>query len=117
MRKALLMAAILFICSVFALAASPVVGTWDCIASVDQDYPFTLKIVEKDGELSGTAETSYGEGGPVEGINLEGDTLTFSINTNAAGKVDFTATVDGDTMKGTLESWDFGGEFSARRQE
>jgi len=117
MRKTLLMTAAFLTCSLFALAASPAVGTWDCLASVDQDYPFVMEIVEQDGELSATAESSYGEAGPVENMKLEGNTLTFTIDTSSAGKVDFTATVDGDTMKGTLESWDFGGDFSAKRQE
>jgi len=113
MKKTILLAVILLTCTFYGFAASPAVGTWDCIASVDQDYPFSLIIAEKDGALTGTAESPSGEAGPVENLKLENGVLTFSMDTSSAGMVDFEATLDGDTLKGTLEGWDFGGEFTA----
>ena len=112
MKKSVLMTIILMSCFAFGFAASPAVGTWDCIASVDQDYPFTLVISEADGVLKATAESPSGEAGPVENVKLENGVLTFSIDTATAGMIDFEATITGDTLKGTLESYDFGGELT-----
>ncbi len=117
MKKTVLMAIILLTCSFFGFAASPVVGTWDCIASVDQDYPFSLVITEKDGSLAATADSPSGEAGPLENIKLDDGVLTFSLDSASAGMIDFEATLDGDTLKGTLEGWDFSGEFSGTRKK
>jgi hypothetical protein len=117
MKKTVLMAIILLTCSFFGLASSPVVGTWNCVASVDQDYPFSLIITEKDGALTAAAEAPSGEAGPVENMKLEDGVLTFTIDTASAGMIDFEATLDGDTLKGTLESWDFGGDFTGTKKK
>jgi hypothetical protein len=114
MKKSLLMTIILLTCFAFGFAASPAVGTWDCVASVDQDYPFTLVITEVDGQLQGTAEAASGDGGPVENIKLENGVLSFTVESPSVGSIDFEATLDGDSMKGTLESYDFGGEFTGK---
>ena len=114
MKKTMMMAIILLTCSFFGFAASPASGTWDCIASVDQEYPFTLTITEKDGALTGITESPSGEAGPVENVKLENGVLSFTMDTASAGMIEFEAKLDGDTLKGTLESWDFGGEFSGK---
>ncbi|MFH1965930.1 MAG: hypothetical protein ABIJ42_10380 [Acidobacteriota bacterium] len=113
MKKTILMAILLLTCTLYGFAASPAVGTWDCIASVDQDYPFTLIISEVDGALQGTAESPSGEAGPVDKVKLENGVLTFSLDTSSAGMIDFEATLDGDTLKGALEGYDLAGEFTA----
>ena len=117
MKKIILLTVALFLtCSLFALAGSPVVGTWDCIAYVDQDYPFILKISEQDGELTGTAETQYGESTEAVNLKLEDGMLSFGIDSPEVGMIDFKAKLEGDTLKGTLEGYDFSGEFTAKRQ-
>lgn len=117
MKKTVLLTVILFLtCSLFALAGSPAVGTWDCVAYVDQDYPFILNISEQDGEITGTAETQYGESTAAENLKLENGVLSFSINSPEVGMIDFEAKLEGDTLKGTLEGYDFSGEFTAKRQ-
>lgn len=114
MKKTVFMTVVLFTCTFFGIAASPAVGTWDCVASVDQDYPFTLVITEVDGQLQGTAKATSGDGGPVEKIKLENGVLSFTVESASVGSIDFEATLDGESMKGTLESYDFGGEFTGK---
>jgi len=117
MKKSFVLATILLICAVYGFAASPITGTWNCIASVDQDYPFVLTITEDNGNLAAKAESTSGEVGPVENISFENGNLTFSIDTAIAGMVDFKAVVEGDTLEGTLEGWDFGGQFKGTRKK
>ena len=116
MKKLGLLTIVLFVCSSLTFAASPAVGTWDCIASVDMDYPFVLKVVEKDGEITGTAESQMGESTAAENLKLEDGILSFGIDSPEVGMIDFKAKLEGDTLTGTLEGYDFGGEFTAKRQ-
>jgi len=113
MRKTILLAVILLICTSYGFAASPAAGTWDCVAVADQEYFFTIYITEKDGELTGIAEGASGESGPVDALKLENGVLTFAIDSPDVGNIKFEATLDGDTLKGTYSTSDFGGEFSA----
>ena len=118
MKKLVLFAAIIMACGLYTLAASPVVGTWDCVAYADMDYPFTLIFAEgEDGTLAATAESNEVDVGPVANIKLEGAVLTFSIDTAIAGNVDFEATLEGDSLKGTFDTYDFGGEFTGKRRK
>lgn len=116
MKKFSLLLILLTVSSFSGLAAANVVGSWDCVAIVDQEYPFVLTLKEANGELSGTAETSYGQAGPVKNVVLEENVLKFSVDHPSAGLIDFEATVDGDSLEGSLEGWDFGGEFKGTRK-
>lgn len=117
MKKTILLLIILVASAFTVLAASPAAGSWDCVATVDQEYPFVLTITDKDGVLTGKAESYQGDAGPVENIKIEDGVLTFSIDTAAAGMIDFEGKLDGNTIKGTLEGWDFGGEFTGTRKD
>ena len=117
MKKLFLLISVFLACSLFAIAGSPVVGSWDCVAVADMDYPFVLKFVEKDGILAGTAETNQGDAGAVKNVKLEEGILTFSIDTYVAGMVEFKAKLEGDTLEGTFDTYDFGGEFTGKRQK
>ena len=74
-------------------------------------------IIEKDGEVSGTAYSPAGENTPALKLALEEGVLSFSIDSPEVGMIDFKAKLEGDTLKGTLEGYDFGGEFTATRQK
>jgi len=117
MKKIALLTILFLACGLLTMAASPAVGSWDCVVHADMDYSFTLIIAEADGVLTAKGEARDFEVGPVEKINLEDNVLTFTIDNPMAGIVDFKATLDGDTMKGTFDTYDFGGEFTGTLQK
>jgi len=117
MKKTILLAVILLICPFYGFAASPAAGAWDCIVTVDMEYPFVLIITEEEGGLKGTAEAPNGEAGPVEQLKLENGVLSFSIDNPEMGVFEFEATLDGDTLKGSFKNWDVSGEFTAALQK
>jgi len=117
MKKTVLLTVVFLACNILGFAASPAAGTWDCSAYVDQDYPFTMEIVENDGVLAGSVANTYGESIDLKNLKLEEGVLYFSIDSPEVGMINFKATLDGDSLKGTLEGYDFGGEFTATRKK
>jgi len=68
--------------------------------------------------LTGTYKGRFGES-PLEGTVKDKD-IKFTVKVNAQGQefqIDYTGTVEGDTMKGKVKFGDFGqGTFSGKKE-
>lgn len=106
--------AIAALAPVAAFAADGPVGEWDLVLDVlGEETLATLTIAEKDGEYSGTTESDQGVA-ELSDIGYEDGELTFTIYIEEAGiTVDFTGTIDGDSLEGKFEIPDQGFEMPA----
>ena len=85
---------------------SPVLGKWTVKLEFQGQsreivYEFTQA---EDGSLSGTATSPRGSG-ELADVAWDGETLTFARNLERQGQqfsINYSATVDGDTMDGTM---------------
>ena len=101
-----------------AAAAQSIAGSWDASMSTPGGVrKFTIEFQVSGDTLTGTVHRAAGDV-PLRGT-IKGNLVKFSYTINYNGNdltLTMTATVDGDTMKGTV---DFGGaaedEFSATR--
>lgn len=86
----------------------PLLGTWD-VETEDGQYSFEFKFFLEDGELAGLFTGTSGEV-KMEDLSFEDGKLSFTVNVDAGGQemaIDFTATIDGDSLEGML-SLEFG---------
>ncbi len=84
-------------------------GSWDCVVkSPLGDQKLTLSITGADTSFSGTASGAMGSS-DVSGT-LDGDTIawTQSVTVPMPMTLDCKATVDGDTLTGTVGAGAFG---------
>jgi len=94
--------------TVAALAADPT-GTWTWSTPGRNGGPArttTLTLAVKDGVLTGSL--AGGRGGPtdISDASVKDDTVTFSVTRSMGGNsvtTKYTATLSGDTLKGTIE--------------
>jgi len=99
-------------------AAQSIAGTWDAAMNTPGGVRnFKIDFVVSGDTVTGTVHRAAGDT-PLRGT-IKGSHLTFSYTIDYNGNdliITMTVTVDGDTMKGTV---DFGGaaqdEFSAKR--
>ena len=96
-----------------------VAGTWE-ISSQGPNGPMTqtLTLQQDGGAIKGTMTGRRGDT-PVEGT-VSGNTVTFSVKRQTPNGdtmvIDYKATVDGDSMKGSVHSERFGDrDFTAKR--
>jgi len=83
-------------------------GEWD-VQTDDGQYTFVFVFSMEDGILKGIFQGSTGEV-EMENLIYEDNELTFTVNIEAGGRsmpIDFSATIEGDTLKGVL-SLEFG---------
>ena len=68
-----------------------------------------LDIATKDGALTGTQQAAQGSG-PLENGKVDGNTVTWSakISSPMPLTLDFTGTVDGDKLSGSVKAGSFG---------
>ncbi|HEU5219117.1 MAG TPA: hypothetical protein VFU23_10690 [Gemmatimonadales bacterium] len=100
-------------------AAQSITGTWDATMSTPGGVRnFKIDFQVHGDTVTGTVHRPTGEEVPLKGA-IKGKDLRFSYTINYNGNdlvMTMTVTVEGDTMKGTV---DFGGngedEFSAKR--
>ena len=94
----------------------PVTGTWSG-RFVNSEFPgeFTLKLKLEKGKITGSYESSRADGEISDG-KLDGNKVTFTGQTGA--EIKFTATLSGDTMKGSLDvdNGRFNVEFEANKK-
>lgn len=85
-------------------------GTWNYTVSTPQgEYNGTIEITGDPGDLEGTISTEFSpEDSELEGLKLNGSTLTFDFDSGQAGRVSATVTIQGNEMEGTLEVENFG---------
>lgn len=87
-------------------------GEWTCTMDTPMgEQAVTLTLATTGGALSGRADTAFGvqafSGGTVDGNALA---WRISVTEPMAIDLDFTATVDGDTLTGTVNAGPFGAQ-------
>jgi len=102
-----------------AADAANVAGSWE-LSSQGQNGPMTstLTIQQDGGTIKGTLKGRRGDA-PLEGT-VTGNNVSFTVKRqNQNGKtmvMEYTATVDGDSLKGKVHSERFGDrDFTAKR--
>jgi hypothetical protein len=105
---------VLFCLSVTFLAVAQekdyeaLLGEWD-VRTEDGQYAFVFTFSMEDGALKGMFQGSTGEV-EMEDLTYENNELTFTVNIEADGRsmpIDFSATIEGDSLEGML-SLEFG---------
>ena len=85
-----------------------ILGTWD-VETEDGQYAFEFIFSMENDHLKGVFIGSSGES-DMEKLSYEDNKLTFMVNIEAGGQsmaIDFSATIEGDTLEGML-SLEFG---------
>jgi len=111
---------VLMICAAQVRAADEpvnVAGTWE-VSSQGPNGPRTqtLTIQQDGGKIKGTITGRRGEA-PFEGT-VTGNKIAFTVKRetpNGTFTIEYSATVDGDSMKGTAHSERFDREWTAKR--
>lgn len=91
-----------------AASAPPAVGQWDVFMTTPIGEQEAVLTINDDG--TGMFSGSQGDQ-PIDGIILDGNNVAFAMNISAQGQsisLDFTGTVDGDSIEGEM-STPFGG--------
>lgn len=97
-----------------------VAGTWE-MTSEGRNGPMTqtLTIQQEGGNIKGTLKGPRGEG-PIEAGTVAGNKITFKVNRdtpNGTFTLEYSGTVDGDSMTGTVHSERFDRKFTAKRSK
>lgn len=94
-----------------------VAGAWDLAVEGPQGTFNQSLTLEQDGAtIKGTLKGRRGES-PVEGT-VTGNKLTFTVKRdtpNGTFTMEYSGTIDGDSMKGTVHSERFDGNWTAKR--
>lgn len=94
-----------------------VAGTWEMTSGGPRGTRTQTLTINQDGTtIKGTLKGQRGEA-PLEG-SVTGNKLSFSVKRdtpNGTFTVEYTGTVEGDSMKGKSHSERFGGEWTAKR--
>ena len=123
-RTTTIIAAILatmFLLSVVALAEDPakVGGTWEMTSQGRQGpVTSTLTIDQSGGKFKGTLKGRMGET-PIEGT-VDGNKIAFTIERdtpNGKFTMNYSGTVDGDNIKGTIKMGENEREWTAKKQK
>ncbi len=78
-------------------------GEWD-VQTEDGQYSFVFTFAMEDDKLTGVFQGSTGEVA-MENLSYENNELTFTVNIEAGGQtmqIDFSATIQGDSLDGYL---------------
>lgn len=95
-------------------APANVAGTWTFSVSGEAGKATQTIVIQQDGaKITGTFK------GPRQSGTIAGsvDDNNIRFHVKARRDLDYTGTVDGDTMKGTLSSGNKSGEFTAAREK
>lgn len=122
MRQSILIAAAFVLAlAAPALAAdnAPVLGKWESTTETPQrTFQVVFEFAEVDGELKGAWSNPRGRNGDLMNVSWDGETLKFERDIAAGGqtfRLYYEATVDGDTMTGTMRNPRGQREFTATR--
>jgi hypothetical protein len=104
--------------SVAGAYATNVTGEWNLTVESPNGTGTPTVTFKQDGEtLTGTYKGRFGEA-PLKGT-VKGNDIKFSLTISPQGQdiqLDYTGTVDGDTMKGKVKFGDMGeGNFSGKK--
>jgi hypothetical protein len=111
---------LLLMCGMAVAADQPanVAGTWEVSSQGRNGQPMTqtLTIQQDGGKITGTLTSPRGDAN-FEGM-VTGNKVAFTIKRetdNGTFVMEYSATVDGDAMKGTLHTERFDREWTAKR--
>lgn len=94
-----------------------VAGTWDMtIQGRQRSFQVTLTLLQDGSTIKGSTKGERGES-PLEGT-VTGNRLNFTVKRdtpNGPFTIEYTGTLEGDSLKGTFHSERFDGEWSAKR--
>jgi len=91
-----------------------VAGTWTFSVSGEAGKATQTIVIQQDGaKITGTFKGPR-QSGTIAGT-VDGNNIRFHVK--ARRDLDYTGTVDGDTMKGSLSSGNKSGEFTASREK
>lgn len=85
-------------------------GKWEIVINSPMGaQKATLELATSGGSLTGTQSAAQGSG-PLENGKVDGNTLTWSakISSPMPMTLDFTGTVDGDKLSGSVKAGSFG---------
>ena len=103
-----------------AAKALDVTGTWELNVESPMGSRASDAIFTQTGETLGGKMVSPRGEVPLKG-SIAGDAIKFGINVNVQGQdlqIDYTGTVTGDTMSGTVVFGSFGdGKFTGKRKQ
>jgi hypothetical protein len=103
-----------------AAKVTDVAGTWELNVESPMGSRASDAIFTQTGETLGGKMVSPRGETPLTGT-LNGDAISFGINVNVQGQnlqIDYTGTVTGDTMSGTVMFGSFGdGKWTAKRKQ
>jgi hypothetical protein len=104
---------LLFTCvAAFGDTSPNVTGTWNISVSGEAGSANQTVVLKQDGDkITGTFKGPR-QSGPLEGT-VEGNNIKFHVNTRVP--LDYTGTVDGDAMKGTMSGRGKTGDWTATR--
>jgi hypothetical protein len=89
-----------------------VAGTWNITVSGEAGSANQTIVLKQDGnKITGTFKGPR-QSGPLEGT-VDGNNIKFHVKTRVP--LDYTGTVDGDTMKGTMSGRGKSGDWTATR--
>ena len=116
---ALLIAASVTAFPAFAADTAKVAGEWNLTIESPNGPGTPSVILKQDGEtLTGTYKGRFGEA-PVKGT-VKGNDIKFSATISPQGQdiqLEYSGTVDGDEMKGTVKFGDLGeGKFTGKKK-
>jgi hypothetical protein len=113
-RLGFCIAVLSLLCSVLRAADAPanVAGSWTFSVSGESGKATQTIVIQQDGaKITGTFKGPR-QSGTIAGA-VDGNKISFHVK--ARRDLDYTGTIDGDTMKGTLSSGKQSGEFTASR--
>jgi hypothetical protein len=94
-----------------------VAGTWEMTVEGPRGTRTQTLTIQQDGnKIKGTLAGQRGEV-PLEG-SVDGNKLSFTVTRETPGgtfTIEYTGTVEGDSMKGTMHTQMFDGEWTAKR--
>ena len=108
------LALLLLLACVTSVGETPanVVGTWNIKLSGEAGSANqTIELKQDGGKITGTFKGPR-QSGPLEGT-VDGNNIQFHVRTRVP--LDYTGTVDGDTMKGTMSGRGKTGNWTAER--
>ncbi len=94
-------------------AKAKVAGKWSYnFEAMGQTMEGVLELVDNGGDISGTiTNEAMGSNSKIESADLEGNTLSFSIDIDGGGQtvtVEYSLVFDGDSLEGTVSAGQFG---------
>jgi hypothetical protein len=113
-KLGLCVSALSLLCSVLKAADAPgnVAGSWTFSVSGESGRATQTIVIQQDGAKITTTFKGPRQSGTIGGT-VDGNQISFHVK--ARRDLDYTGTVEGDTMKGTLSSGNKNGEFTASR--